>query len=84
MSLMSMISQDPQFQDNTARVTRQGDAVLLKVPLAKTVKYARTPACRGSTDWNNRPIGVRKAKTNLEFKMRVRKYLQEGPINITT
>ena len=68
IALMFNRAQQDSFIDTTQRKTRQGDAILLKVPKPKTRKLESAPQYRGSTMWNELPVGVRKSKTKLQFK----------------
>ena len=83
MTLMYLRAQDNIYQDNTERITRQAEATLLHTPIPKSTKYMKAPICTGSKNWNNLPVQIRKCKTRLGFKMRVRKYIMEG-LNINT
>ena len=74
LSLMMDRSVDPNYIDYTERRTRQGDAVLLKLPQAQTNKFTKSPLFRGGTMWNGLPTEVRKATTRLELKTLVRRH----------
>ena len=78
MSLMYMRALDKMYQDTTNRVTRQAEAILLYSPIPKTTKFMKAPICMGSANWNKLPAQIRKCKTRLGFKMRVRKYISDG------
>ena len=68
VALMFNRKGDEKYKDQTERVTRRGEAVLLKVPRAKTNKLMKAPIYSGSTLWNSLPVRVRQSKTKLELK----------------
>ena len=74
LTLMFDRSRQIQYIDTTDRVTRQANAILLKSPLAKTEKFARSPLCNGSKMWNALPVKVRQAQSKLHFKRLLDKY----------
>ena len=79
MMLMFLRSMELAYHDTTHRITRQADAVILRVPMAKSTKYMRAPVYMGSTEWNKIPHHIRNIKTRLGFKMRIKKYIQGRP-----
>ena len=78
MTLMYIRALDKAYQVTTERVTRQVEPTLLYSPMPKTTKFMKAPICLGSTSWNKLPSQIRKCKTRLGFKMRVRKYIMDG------
>jgi hypothetical protein len=68
ITLMMDRCKDNQYLDNTERTTRQRNAVILRIPQAKTNKLLRAPIFKGSTLWNKQPIQIRNANNRLELK----------------
>ena len=79
MMLMYDRAKLKMYRDETERKTRQAEAILLKVPQAKSTKFNKAPVCKGGTGWNKLPHAIRNATTRLGFKMRLRKYMLAGP-----
>lgn len=68
LALMFSRTLDPYYRDDTCRVTRRAEAVMLKVPRKKTNKFGKSPICWGSSLWNGLPVRVRQAKSKLALK----------------
>ena len=81
LALMFTQTWEDEFQDDNPRVTRRADAVMLKVPRARTNKLAKAPILMGSNMWNNLPAALRNAKTKLELKCLIRKNRAGRPLD---
>ena len=72
LALMFDRTKEPEYRDDSARVTRRADAVMLKIPRAQTNKLTKAPIFMGSTLWNDLPTKIREAKTKTELIKLVR------------
>ena len=81
LSLMYNRAKDDNYIDNTTRKTRMADAVVLKVPKARTNKLKKAPIYKGSVLWNNLPPRIRQAKTRLELKNLNKMHKNGQPLN---
>ena len=61
-------AQQESYIDKTHRITRQGDATLLRVLKHKTHKLELAPICEGSTNWNMLPARIRNLKAKVQFR----------------
>ena len=80
MGLMFNRTRDHTYRDDQARVTRQGDAVLLKVPKSNTTKFMASPIFNGSTMWNRLPVEVRQAESRYALKILHKKHTAGLPL----
>ena len=81
LSLMFNRTREDRYRDDTPRTTRSADAVILKLPKAKTSKLSKAPVVMGSKLWNDLPAGVRNAKTRHELKNLVRRHRAGLPLD---
>ena len=81
MGLMFNRTRESGYRDDRARITRQGDAVLLKVPKANTTKFMNSPVFKGSTMWNQLPVEVRQAETRYAVKILHKRHNVSLPLN---
>ena len=80
MALMYERTHDPNYIDNTPRVSRRAAAKMLKVPKPKTNRLKKGPKYNGSVKWNDLPPKVRQAKTKLELKNLLKKHKAGRPL----
>ena len=80
IALMYNRTKEDQYRDDTVRNTRAAEAVLLKVPKAKTNKLTKAPIISGSTLWNGLPVRIRQAKSKLELKNLVKLHRAGQPL----
>ena len=80
MGLMFNRTRDPMYRDDPTRVTRQGDAVLLKVPKANTTKFMAAPIFKGSTTWNRLPVEVRQVESRYALKIMHKRHTAGLPL----
>ena len=81
LGLMYNRTKESKYKDEQPRVTRQGDAVLLRVPRANTSKFMNAPAYKGSTMWNQLPVEVRQVESRYALKIMHKRYLAGLPLN---
>ena len=72
LSLMYTRTKKENYVDNTARVTRQAGAPLLKLPRPLTSRLTRAPIYRGGKLWNELSVTVRQALSKADLKNRRR------------
>ena len=67
LALIYKIARDRQHVYQTSRMTRSGDATLLKVSKPNKNKLPEAPDYKGSKMWNALPPQARKESTNLPW-----------------
>ena len=80
LGLMYNRTKDQKYRDDRVRTTRQGDAVLLKVPRANSTKFMNSPIFRGSTMWNRLPVELRQVESRYAFKILYKNHLAGLPL----
>jgi predicted porin len=81
LALMYTRTKDGQYIDNTIRVTRQAEAVLLTVPRPLTNKLTKAPTYKGSKLWNSQEVSIRQllSRQDLQNQLQIdRKHREEG------
>jgi hypothetical protein len=81
LALMYTTAKDGQYIDNTIRVTRQAEAVLLTVPRPLTNKLTKAPTYKGSKLWNSQEVSIRQSLSRQDLKNQLRidrKHREEG------
>ena len=81
LALMFIRTWEDEYRDDNPRITRRADAVMLKVPRARTTKLTKAPILMGSKIWNDLPPEVRNAKTKLELKCLIKRNRTGQPLN---
>ena len=80
LTLMFDRTFDSKYRDDTQRVTRRADGVLLNVPRRRTAKLAKAPVFKGSNLWNELPPEIRQAKSKLQLKCLVKLHRASIPL----
>ena len=87
LSLMYDRAHIDEYIDQTPRITRRGDATLLKTPKPQTRKLELAPVYKGSVMWNELPARVRCSENKLHFKYAYTAHLvalKHGPLKSKT